>query len=135
MELTRGVASPHSTSWLTTNTSLAYTSHTKGCACTQDAQQLRCDVVGSDILQFTNCASIGLHEAYCIYRIKGAHSTHVSGWVSRKIKISYAILQSNLDSSEHCAFFSSRDKEHTVASTQRHKITNTGTNTHSCTLP
>lgn len=112
---------------------------TKCCAYTmiktQDMQQLRCDDVCSDILQFPNCAFTGLHEAICIYRIKGAHNTHVSGWVSRKIKISYAILQSNLDSSEHCAFFSGRDKERTVASAQAHKITNTGTDTHSCTLP
>lgn len=123
-----GVASPHST-FLQTN-------HTKGWACTiinkQDIQHIRCDVEGSDIIQFINCA---LHEADCIYRIKGAHNTHVSGWLSRKIKISYAILQSNLDSSEHCAFFSSRDKERTVASAQTHKITNTGADTHSCTLP
>lgn len=93
----------------------------------QDIQHIRYDVVGSDIIQFINCA---LHEADCIYRIKGARNTHVSGWLSRKIKISYAILQSNLDSSEHCAFFSNRDKERTVASAQTHKITNTGADTH-----
>lgn len=82
-------------------------------------------------------AFTGLRGAYCIYRIKGAQNSHVSGWVCTKIKISYAILQSNLDSSEHCAFFSSRDKERTVARTQTHNITNTGTRTHtnSCTLP
>lgn len=62
--------------------------------------------------------------------LKGAHNTHVSRWVSRKIKISYAMLQSNLDSSEHCAFFSSRDKERAVASALTHKITNRRTDTH-----
>lgn len=99
----------------------------------QDTQQSRCDATGSDILQLTNHAFIDLHEAYCICRIKGARMPRVLRWVSRKIKISYAILQSNLDSSEQCAFFSSRDKEHTIASTQTHKITNTGTRTHTYT--
>lgn len=68
-------------------------------------------------------------KKYCIYRIKVACSIHVLGWVCRKIKISYAILQSNLDSSEHCAFFSSRDKEPTNTAEHTHTHTNTHTHT------
>lgn len=69
-------------------------------------------------------------KKYCIYRIKVACSIHVLGWVCRKIKISYAILQSNLDSSEHCAFFSSRDKEPTNTAEHTHTHKNTHTHTH-----
>lgn len=60
-----------------------------------------------------------LHTVFI--EIKDVHISNASGWLRRPIKISYAILQSNLDSSERGAFFSSRDKEHTVASAQTAK--------------